>query len=258
MTGAIIGDIAGSLYEFAGNKDPLVPLFPKGCSFTDDSILALATASAILEGGDYGIAYRKFGFKHPDPMGAYGISFREWLSATKPKPYNSWGNGAAMRVIPVGWAFETLEQVLEQARQSAEVTHNHVEGVRGAQATAAAVWMAKQGAGKKEIRRYIADYFHYDLSRTVEGIRGDYGFDESCQGTVPEALIAFLDTADFESAIRAAVSLGGDADTIGCITGGVAHAFYKHLPAEMIGNACSMLSPDLLQVLEQFNSRFCT
>jgi len=256
MIGAIIGDIAGSVYEYAGNKDPSVPLFPPGASYTDDSILAVATASAILDQRAYVSAYRQFGHQYPHPMGGYGLGFKQWLMGSDLKPYNSWGNGSAMRVAPVGWAFETLEQTIEEAKRSAEVTHNHMCGITGAQAVAAAIWWARHRKSKNEIRELVVRHFGYALARSVAGIRSTYTFDSSCQGTVPEAIAAFLDSTDFESALRNAISLGGDADTLGCITGGIAQAFYREIPPHLLNPARNLLPAELLGIVDRFSERY--
>lgn len=256
MIGAVIGDIAGSFYEFTENKDADVDLFPPDCGFTDDSILTVATASAILNRQPYRDAYLEFGRRFPCPLGGYGIRFGAWLRQQDPEPYNSWGNGSAMRVGPVGWAFDTMETVLAEAGRSAKVSHNHAEGIKGAQATAAAVWMAARGKSKEAIRSFISENFGYDLSQTVEEIRRYYTFDESCQGTVPEAIVAFLDSTDFTSAIRNAISLGGDADTVGCITGAIAEAYYKQIPEAMLDKARGILPEDFLSVISEFEGKF--
>jgi ADP-ribosylglycohydrolase len=220
MLGSIIGDIAGSTYEFSRNKNLASSLFPPGSDFTDDSIMLVASADALLHSRGFAKAYRDYGARFPAPMGGYGARFGQWLRASEPKPYGSWGNGAAMRVSPIGWAFATLEQTTRQAIESAGVTHNHPEGIKGASATAAGIWLARHAASKESIRDYLSNTFGYDLGRTCDSIRPNYRFNESSQGTVPEAIIAFLDSIDFEHAIQLAISLGGDADTLACITGG--------------------------------------
>ena len=189
-------------------------------------------------------------------MGGYGSRFAGWLVSDTPQPYHSHGNGAAMRVGPIGFACESLESVLVEAERSAAVTHNHPEGIRGAQATACAVYLARTGSTKPQIRSFISARFGYDLDRTVAGIRPGYRFNESCQGTVPEALVAFLDSEDFESALRLAISLGGDADTLACITGGIAQAFHGSIPDDFIATARRLLPPPLLRVADEFHARF--
>lgn len=256
MIGAIIGDIAGSTYEFSGCKETGIDLFPIESDFTDDSILTIATAEALLTDGDYQTVYRRFGRLYPHPMGGYGARFGDWLRSDTPRPYNSYGNGAAMRVSPIGFARDSLDSVLAEAGRSAAVTHDHPEGIRGAQATASAVFLARTGSTKSQIRSFISARFGYDLNRTVATIRPAYRFNETCQGTVPEALVAFLDSEDFESAIRLAISLGGDADTLACITGGIAQAFYGQIPDEFIATARRLLPSPLLQIADNFATRF--
>lgn len=179
-----------------------------------------------------------------------------WIFEPDVQPYNSWGNGSAMRVSPVGFAFDDEETVLREARRSAEVSHNHPEGIKGAQATALAVFLARRGESKETIRQEISQRFGYDLNRTLEQIRPSYQFDESCQGTVPEAIIAFLESKDYVDAVRKAVSLGGDSDTLACITGGIAYAYYKELPAEIVERVRAILTPELLEVVDRFYERF--
>jgi len=256
MIGSIIGDIAGSIHEFNGNRDPAVDLFPAGSEATDDSILTLATCEALLSGRDYGEVYREFGRRYPDPMGGYGVRFQSWLFAAVPEPYNSWGNGSAMRVGPVGYALNDVDAVLREAERSAAVTHDHPEGIKGAQATALAILLARNKCDKASIRESITTRFGYDLGRTVEQVRATYSFNESCQGTVPEALISFFDADDFEQAIRNAISLGGDADTIGSVTGGVAQAFFREISPAFISMALAKLTPDLRSVAERFMASY--
>jgi len=248
--GAIAGDIVGSVYEHHPIKTKDFPLFQPGSRFTDDSVLTVAVANAILTGCPYRDAVLKWGRRYPDA--GYGGTFARWLQADDPAPYHSWGNGSAMRVGPVGWAFDTEEEVLRQAQMTAEITHDHPEGIKGAQATALAVYLARTGADKAMIRTRIESQFGYDLARTVESIRLNYEFDVSCQGTVPEALIAFLDAESYEDAVRNAVSLGGDADTLACIAGAVAEAFYGGLPDPIRTEVLARLTPELWAVVEAF------
>jgi ADP-ribosylglycohydrolase len=252
MIGAIIGDVCGSAYEFEGNKDPAVALFPPDANFTDDTVLTVATARALLDGTHYRDAYLSFGRRFPEPTGGYGSSFRTWLGSLSGEPYGSWGNGSAMRVSPIAWAFDDLSTARLEAKRSASVTHNHPEGIKGAEATVSAVWLARHRATKPEIRDYVVREFGYDLSRSAAAVRDDYCFNESCQKTVPEALIAFLDSTSFESAIRIAISLGGDADTVACITGAVAHAFYRGVPGVMEQAALVLLPPELADTVVEF------
>lgn len=198
MIGAILGDIVGSVYEFDNIKTKIFPLFSRDSSYTDDSIMTIAVADWLLHGGDLIKVMQHYGNKYPCPMGGYGGRFGSWLREKNPQPYNSWGNGAAMRVSAVGWYLDTLERALEVAEETAVVTHNHPEGIKGAQATAAAVFLARNEASKEEIRNFVENSFKYDLHRTCDDIRPAYTFDESCQGTVPEAIVAFLDSTDFE------------------------------------------------------------
>jgi ADP-ribosylglycohydrolase len=253
MIGAIAGDVIGSVHEGAGTKTTAFELFQPHSRFTDDTVLTVATAHAILTGAPYQDAYRAFGRLYPDA--GYGSLFRQWLEQPEPRPYNSWGNGSAMRVVPVGLAFGTVEEVLSEAERSAAVTHDHPEGIRGAQAVALAVFLARTGASKREIREDVSRRFGYDLDRTVEGIRPVYRFDVSCQGSVPEAIIAFLDSSGVEDAIRLAISLGGDADTQATIAGGIAHAWHGELPAGIEGPVREQLPPRFLDVVDRFQQR---
>lgn len=254
MIGAIAGDIIGSVYEFERIKTKDFPLFGPGCEFTDDTVLTCAVAQAVMTDGDYRRAVLDFGRRYPDA--SYGGGFRAWLAASRPKPYNSWGNGSAMRASPVGFAFDTVDDVLREAARSAEFTHNHPEGIKGAQATALAVFLARTERDKGLIRAEIAGRFGYDLDRTVDGIRPSYGFDESCQRTVPEAVVAFLDSSSYEDAVRNAVSLGGDSDTLACITGGIAEAFYGPVPPPIRAKVRKILTPELREITEQFCARY--
>ncbi len=254
MIGAIAGDIAGSIYEFHPQKREDIPLFTKNSFYTDDSVMTIAAAEALLQQSSYQEAYLKYG--HLYPHAGYGGMFRKWLASDQPMPYNSFGNGSAMRVSAVGWAFDTIDEVLAEAKKSALPTHNHPEGIKGAQATALAILFARQGMKKEEIRDAITERFAYDLNRTVDSIRPGYQFNETCQETVPEALIAFFDASDYEDTLRKAISLGGDADTLACIAGSVAEAYYAGVPQSMVEEVVRCLPPDLLEVVEQFRSRY--
>ena len=233
MYGAIIGDIVGSTYEFNNVKDKDFPLFPEGSGFTDDSIMTVAVAKALVRARDEQVSFKavlveemqRLGREYPCPMGAYGGRFSAWLRSDNPQPYHSFGNGSAMRVSPCGLIAVTLEEALALAKASAEVTHNHPEGIKGAQAVAAAIFMARHGSTKGEIRQYIHENF-YPMDRSFEEIRKNYHFNESCQQTVPEAITAFLESKNFEDAICNAIYLGGDSDTIGAITGSIAWSYY--------------------------------
>lgn len=254
MLGAIAGDVIGSVYEARPIKTTDFPLFERGSTFTDDTVLTVAIGHAILEGTDYASALRRFGRRYP--AAGYGGMFYNWVFRDATGPYNSYGNGSAMRVSPVGHAFDTVDEVLDEAEKSAAVTHNHPEGIKGAQATALAVFLARTGEDKDAIRRDVAALFDYDLDRKLDDIRGTYGFDVSCQGSVPESLIAFLESNDFEDAVRKAISLGGDTDTMAAIAGGVAEAFYGEVPEKISWGVRQRLPEDLLEVVDEFSSRY--
>lgn len=228
MLGAIAGDIIGSVYEGYAIKTTEFPLFRERSSYTDDSVLTIAVADAILNNAPFAEKLRLYYWMYP--RAGYGNFFIKWARSEYPEPYESYGNGSAMRASPVGWAFDTIDQVLQKAKESAECTHNHPEGIKGAQAVASAVFLARKGESKSAIKAFIHRAFGYDLDRKLDDIRPDYYFDVSCQGSVPEAIIAFLESEDFEDAVRKAVSLGGDSDTIACITGSIAEAFYGGVP----------------------------
>ncbi len=254
MLGAIAGDIIGSVYEHHPIKTEVFELFSPRCTFTDDTVLTVALADAILHGGDYDRTMKEYYRLYP--RAGYGSSFRSWARSKDSKPYNSWGNGAAMRISPVGYAYDTLEEVLERAEAFTALTHNHPEGIKGAQATAAAVFLARNGSSKGEIRAFTEERFGYDLSPSLAGIRPSYRFDVSCQGTVPPAIIAFLESAGFVDAVRKAVSLGGDSDTLACITGGIAHAFYGPLPDDVVQRVYGILDDRLGEVTKEFMKAF--
>lgn len=254
MIGAIAGDIIGSVFEHNPIKTTAFPLFSAHSRFTDDTVLTVAVASSILKSVDYASSLKMLGRNYP--FAGYGISFFQWLHSRDSKPYNSWGNGSAMRVSPVGFAFDSIDEVLNEAQKSAEVTHNHPEGIKGAQATALAIFLARTGHSKSDIRAQLINRFGYNLERTLDDIRPGYRFDVSCQGSVPEAIIAFLESNSYESAVRNGISLGGDSDTIGCITGGVAQGYYKKIPDEIILNVRSRLPEEFLRIIDDFNVRF--
>ncbi|MBN1314986.1 MAG: ADP-ribosylglycohydrolase family protein [Anaerolineales bacterium] len=254
MLGAIAGDVIGSVYESRRIKTEDFPLFSKGCRFTDDTVMTVAVAHAILKSTDYVESMQLFGRRYPGA--GYGRDFKRWLFQDHPQPYFSWGNGSAMRVSPIGFAFDDVDQVLLEAKRSAEVSHNHPEGIKGAQATALAVFLARKGESKESIRREITQRFGYDLSRTVREIRPMYRFDVSCQGSAPEAMIAFLESEDYTDAVRKAISLGGDSDTLACIAGGMAQAFYRNIPPVIANKVMSILPEGLSWVVDEFNTRF--
>ena len=293
MLGAIIGDTVGSVYEFNNIKTTDFPFFGIECNYTDDSIMTMAVAEWLLQDPDHKLdsleeCMVRIAKQYPCPKGGYGGGFKRWLfhpeelygydsqrqnsapltieevlngvdtAKTKEyrrRPYNSWGNGSAMRASAVGWMFDTLDETERVAKISAEITHNHPEGIKGAQATAAAIFLARTGKSKEEIRNYISTTYGYNLARTCDDIRPHYGWEASCQGTVPEAIVAFLDSSDFESAIRLAVSLGGDSDTLACITGGIAEAFYKEIPEEIAKTMWDKLPDDFREILRNAASR---
>lgn len=264
MIGAIIGDFVGVPYEFDGelNKKYLArldfPLFTKKSKFTDDTVMTIAVGEAVMNRrNDPNLTKREvvkcmqlWGAKYPD--GGYGGRFKDWLKEKHPQPYNSYGNGSAMRVSAVGWLYDTIEDVLEYAEITAAVTHDHPEGIKGAQSVAAAIFLARTGHSKEEIKRYIEENFHYDLNRTIDEIRPGYKFDETCQGSVPESIIAFLESTSFEDAVRRAVSLDGDADTQGAIAGSIAEAFYG-IPEDLKVEVKGKLPSDMKTVLLRFN-----
>ena len=250
MLGAIAGDIIGSVHEFKCGKTMDFPLFVEQSNFTDDSVLTVAVAECLVTGASYADKFREYTFAYPGR--GYGGMFYKWATRGNRMPYNSWGNGSAMRVSPVAFAFEDLEAVVLEAGHTAVVTHNHPEGIRGARATAAATFLARKGASKAEIRQVIESRYDYDLSRSVATIRETYEFDESCQGTVPEAITAFLESEDYENAIRLAISLGGDADTLACITGGIAAAFYGGVPKHIAERAWALLDERMRTIVTTF------
>ena len=254
MIGAVAGDIIGSIYERNPIKTEDFPLFHTTSRITDDSVMSLAVAQAILGDKNYGREMKILGQAFPNA--GYGGNFQKWIFESEIVSYNSWGNGSAMRVSPVGFAFDTAEEVLREARASAEVSHDHPEGIKGAQAVALAILMARQGASKDEIRTNLTASFFYDLDRTVGEIRPAYQFNVSCMGSVPEAIIAFLDSTDYESAVRKAVSLGGDTDTQACIAGAIAEAYYKSIPSTIITEVKRILPGILWEILERFEEEY--
>ncbi|MEE4195653.1 MAG: ADP-ribosylglycohydrolase family protein [Anaerolineae bacterium] len=256
MYGAIIGDIIGSSYEMA---DPPIKtidfeLFTDKSTYTDDTVLTTAIAEAVINQWDYLGAMHKYGRNHPGR--GYNGRFQRWLFTDPPKSYESYGNDCAMRAVPIGFAYGSIESVMREAERSALPTHNHPEGIKGAQAVALATYLAGMDYTKEDIRKQIADRFGYDMQRTCDEIRPNYRFDVSCQGTVPEAIIAFLDSEDWESAVRLSISLGGNTDTMACITGGIAQAFYGQIPLWIKDEAWKRLTPPFQRVIEEFNEVF--
>ena len=254
MLGALAGDIIGSVYEFCNTKSTVFELFCGGSNFTDDSVMTLAVAKWLLEDEAHTIHYliycmQELGDLHPNA--GYGGRFAGWLCEDNPQPYNSWGNGAGMRVSPVGLYAKSLDEALALAALTASVSHNHPEGVKGAQAIATSVFLCKQGKSKQEIKNYVEQTFGYNLHRTIAEIRPRYGFDVSCQGSVPEAIIAFLEGNSFEEVIRLAISLGGDSDTIGAMAGAIAACMYP-IPDEIAKRCDSILTEDLREIKDRF------
>lgn len=254
MLGAIVGDIIGSVHEFLGTRTADFELFHPHSRFTDDTVLTVAVAECLLHGSGYVEAFHRYYRAYPNS--GYGFRFYQWAESGSTEPYNSYGNGSAMRVSPVAYVRESLDEVCAEAKRSAEVTHNHPEGVRGAQTTAAAIYLARTGKTKNEIRDSVETLFGYDLRRSLDDIRPTYVFDETCQGTVPPAIIAFLESTDYEDAIRKAISLGGDADTLACVTGGIAEAFYGGVPAPIANRAVELLDQRLRETTMAFCARF--
>lgn len=254
MKGAIIGDIIGSHFEFQPCKEKDFLLFGDSYYYTDDTVLTMAVADVILNNYSYEEALVKWSRKYPNQ--SWGERYNAWFRNDKREPYNSFGNGSAMRVSPIGWAFDTLEETLKEAKRSAEVTHNHPEGVKGAQAVASAIFLARNKKSKMEIKEYIEDKFQYNLSRKYKGIQPEYFFDATCQGSVPEAIICFLESKNFEDAIRNAVALGGDADTQACITGSIAEAYYGGVPEEIWNKCKEVLEPEMVTLINDFYDKY--
>jgi ADP-ribosylglycohydrolase len=250
MLGAIAGDIVGSSRERKPVKTTQFPLFPQGSRVTDDSILTIAVAQAILSGGFYLQAIHGTGRNYPHA--GYGARFTSWLRSSDPVPYNSWGNGSAMRVAPVGFAFHTGDEVLRQAQLSAEISHNHPEGIKGAQAVALSIFMARTGATKSELKAEIIQRFGYDLDRKLDQIRPHYTFDVSCAGSVPESIICFLEADSWEGAVRNAVSLGGDSDTMACMAGAIAEACFGPLPESIQQKVRAYIPVEMLPIVDRF------
>jgi ADP-ribosylglycohydrolase len=255
MIGAIVGDIAGSTWEYSPMKSvDGFPLFSPHSFFTDDTVLTVALADSILTGTPYVKKMKEYFWRYPNA--GYGGSFARWASSKDEAPYNSWGNGSAMRVSPVGYAYDTIDEVLESAKQSAAVTHSHPEGIKGAQATAACIFLARKGKSKEQIREYVEGTFGYKLHRSVDAIRSTYAYDISCQGSVPESILCVLESKDFEHAVRLAISLGGDADTMACIAGGIAQVVYGGVPEKIKAQALRLLDDPLRDVVKRFGEAF--
>ncbi len=252
MLGAIIGDIAGSVYEFDNTGAEDFELITDSCFFTDDTVLTVATADCILNNGDFAATYKNYFRKYPGR--GYGAMFSQWGNSESLQPYNSYGNGSAMRVSPIGFAYNYMETVLDMAKKSAECTHNHPEGIRGAQAIAACIFAARQKKDKDGIKKTAED-LGYDLSFNLGEIRFYYSFDESSQGSVPQAIKAFLESESFEDAIKKAIKLGGDSDTIACMAGSIAQAYYG-VPEYLKKQAMGKLDSHIEGIIEEFNKRY--
>jgi ADP-ribosyl-[dinitrogen reductase] hydrolase len=254
LIGTIAGDMIGAPYERKkAIKSVNTELFNKENSFTDDTVMTIATASKLVNNSNYRTEYQRFGREYPNR--GYGGMFMQWIESDHPEPYNSYGNGSGMRVSPVAYFFETMEDVLAEAEASASVTHNHLEGIKGAQAIASAVFMARKGHSKSEIKSFIEERFEYNLNRTLDEIRPTYTFDVTCQGSVPEAIITFLESTDFEDCVRLAISIGGDTDTIAAMAGGIVEAFYGGVPTHIYDEVISRLPEEMIKVLSDFSEK---
>jgi ADP-ribosylglycohydrolase len=254
MLGAIAGDIIGSIYEARPIKTTQFRLFHPLCRFTDDSVLTVALADSILHGKPYVDLLKAYYREYPNA--GYGGSFHEWALSETSLAYGSWGNGSAMRVSPVGFAYDSLDEVLDRAKRSAEVTHDHPEGIKGAQAVASAVFLARTGKTKEEIKSYVETTFNYDLDKSLDEIRPRYCFEVSCQHSVPQAIRSFLEADDFEHAVRLAISLGGDSDTLACMAGGIAQAFYGGVPEAISHRVFEILDDHLADVTRMFMRQY--
>lgn len=255
LMGAIVGDYMGSKYEFAPTKELEFPIDRVHSDITDDSILTIAVADALLSGIPYKYALHYWAIKFPAPMGGYGGSFSRWLADPQLEAYNSFGNGSAMRVSAVGWVFDTMEETLEQAYISAECTHSHPEGIKGACAVAACIYMLRNGKSRAEVKQYIEQQFSYDLNFELDELRPSYKFCETCMGSVPVAIKCYLESTSWENAVRLAVSMGGDADTLGAITGAIAMADKDssyYIPPQLEQLAWERLTKQQQVIVEEF------
>lgn len=250
MLGAIAGDIIGSVYEQSPIKHMEFPLFRDDCFYTDDTVLTVALADSLMSGVPYVENLKKFWRLYPNSE--YGPRFYRWARSKDSEPYNSYGNGSAMRVSPVGYMYNSLDEVLAEAKRSAEVTHNHPEGVQGAQATAAVIFLARNGACVEELWDYVRSNFNYDVDTSLDEIRPGYRYDITCQGTMPVAIRALLESVSYEDAVRKAVGMGGDSDTLGCITGSMAQALYGGIPDAIADRALTFLPDPMQEIVVRF------
>jgi len=254
VLGAIVGDIVGSRFEHLQMKSKDFPLFARGCKFTDDTVLNVAVANALLTDKNYAKSLKAFTWRRP--FRGYGNMHSKWVFYCQKQPFNSFGNGSAMRVSPVAYAANTLEEVQVLARESAECTHNHPEGIRGAQAIASCILLARQNATKEQIRDLVRRDFGYDLVLSLDQIRPSYRFDSTCPGSVPQAIQSILESTDFEDAVRNAISLGGDADTLAALAGSIAEPFYGGVPKEIISEAIKLLPRSYCKIISTFYTRY--
>jgi ADP-ribosyl-[dinitrogen reductase] hydrolase len=254
----IIGAVAGNMIGICNNdkqpQSPSTPLFNDKLTFTSDTVLTVAVMDALLNGREYTETLQAYGRKYPDR--GYGMALLRWLKQDHPQPYHSWNNGAALRISPVGHACRTLSETLDEARRCAEVSHNHPDGIKGAQAAAACVFLAKNGRNREEIRSYVESAFGYDLHRRIEDIRPRYYYDQSCESSVPEAIIAFLDSTDYEDSLRLAISLGNSNGSLACITGAISQAYYKEIPRHIAVQVISRLSPEIIEIIDKFSNTY--
>ena len=253
MLGAIVGDVLGSIHEFRPVKTKDFELLNSDCIFTDDTVMTVAVADSLMNGAPYIESLQMWGNSYP--TAGYGGMFSKWLASEFPEPYNSFGNGSAMRSSSIGWLFDDQDSVLKEAKKSAEITHNHPEGIKGAQSIALGIMLGRQGKTKKEIKELLEILFEYDLNQSLDEIRPSYSHDVSCQGSVPQAIISFLESEDFEDAIRNAISLGGDADTQACIAGALAEGYYKKIPDQIEEFVLNKMTPDIFAIINQFKKK---
>jgi ADP-ribosylglycohydrolase len=264
MIGAIIGDIVGSRFEGLNSKPDKFELFTNQCCFTDDTVLSIAISKALLEISKektsvdttkyYQTYLQQFGRKYPDR--GYGPTCDDWLKSKDPKPYNSYGNGSAMRVAPIGYAFDTLSETLDEAKKSACVTHNHSDGIKGAKAVAGAVYLGRKKHSKEQIKNFIENEIGYSLNFNIESLHLNYKYEIQCEYSVPQAIFCFLVSNNFEDAIRKAIYIGGDTDTVACIAGAISEAFYKRIPNEIKQKANAYLDEDLRKIIKEFSAKF--